>query len=604
MEVADFKLQRFLNLGWNYEPDGENHMGYYSVSKKLEEYSTQKTQSGDEDQALMLGLLARATSMRMEPSSKNDPFKPYMITAKGRSTSTDDFTEQELNFFEQIVGSIKEPWVTARIADVLWLRRRNKDHALLAIDSYIARPISSVTWNRNEKDCWERAGRLCLMFRDQARLDCITEKLYEAFQLDYPECIFMHLWLARLMDALGLDVNYLSEIAKKLLREGKNNKGDREFEAARSYLSFAAKKFGHMNDAEEKTKCFLLVAEVFKDQGDFRLAGSAMVANSFYNDAIHSYRQLPKAFREANGIDAIIHSLRQKLEETGIASLGEMTQVRSPGMDITKQQAQAKVHVSGKASVEEAILFFTGLIQSFKVLECEEVAKTNLQNAPIMAMVSSVHMALDGRVVAKVPGLNMLTDVGHHENKQTLEHQTLKVFSAQIHIAVQATVLPALNTLIVEHRLSRGLIQSLCEQSPIVPEGRERLFANALWMGFEFDFASAVHLLCPQVEHMVRVQLKANGAITTKLENGIETENGLSTLLKLEEAKEVFGEDLVFELEAIFSKVLGFNLRNEVSHGLLDDNVAAGFASVYAWWLVLKLVSRSFCGLTPKQAAQ
>lgn len=603
MDITNIELQRFLVLEWDYVLT-EGHMGYYSVSKKLEENSTQKTQSGDEDHALMLGLLARATSMRMEPSSKNDPFKPYMITAKGRSTSTDDFTEHELNFFEQIVGSIKEPWVTARIADVLWLRRRNKDHALLAIESYIARPISSDTWNRDEKDCWERAGRLCLMFRDQARLDHITENLYEAFLLDYPECLFMHLWLARLMEALGVDVNYLSEIANKLLREGKNNKGDQEFEAARSYLSFAAKKFGHMNDAEEKTKCLLLVAEVFKDQGDFRLAGSAMVANSFYNDAIHSYRQLPKAFREANGIDEIIRSLRKKLEATGIATLGEMATVRSPGMDITKQQAQAKAHVSGKTSVEEAILFFTGLVQPHSILGYEAAARKNLQNPPIMAMSPSVHMALDGRVVAKIPGLNMGVGEDDPKNKQTLEHQTLKVFSTQIHIAVQAIVLPALNTLIVEHRLSRDLIQSLCEQSPIVPEGRERLLANALWMGFEFDFASAIHLLCPQVEHMVRVQLKTHGAITSKLEHGIETENGLSTLLKLEEAKEVFGEDLVFELEAIFSKVLGFNLRNEVSHGLLDDDTSASSASVYAWWLVLKLVSRSFCGLTPKQAAQ
>jgi hypothetical protein len=596
MEVVDFELKRFLDLEWDYEPDGKNHMGYYTVSKKLQESATQKTQSGDEDQAAMLDLLARATSMRMVPDSINAPFSP--------SKGTDGFTDDELNFFEQIVKSIKEPWVTARIADILWLMRKNKANALLAIDSYITRPISSDTWNRDEKHCWERAGRLCLMFKDQARLDFITEKLYKAFQLDYPECMFMHLWLARLMEALKVDVNYISEIANKLLQEGVNNKVGQEFEAATSYLTFAAKKFGHLGDAEEKTKCLLLVAETHKEKGDFRLAGSAMVANSFYNDAIHSYRQLPKAFREANGVDDIILSLRKKLEETGIATLGEMAQLRSPGMDITKQQAQAKGHVSGKASVEEAILYFTGLVQPISVLECEAAARKNLQNAPIMAMAPSVHMALDGRVVAKVPGLNLVAGEDDHENKQTLEHQTLKVFSTHINIVVQTSVLPALNTLIHEHRLTRALIQSLCEQSPIVPDNRERLLANALWLGFEFDFASAIHLLCPQVEHMVRVQLKAYGAITSKLEHGIETENGLSTLLKLEEAKEVFGEDLVFELEAIFAKVLGFNLRNEVSHGLLDDDVAAGSASVYAWWLVLKLVSRSFCGQTPKQAAQ
>ena len=163
MDVTDFELQRFISIEWDYEPDGQEHMGYYSVTNNIQECATKKTESGDVDQASMLDLLARATSMMMVPDSINDPFAPFMQGQARRSTYTDDFTDDELNFFEVIVGSIKEPWVTARIADVLWLRRRNKDCALLAIDAYIARPICPDTWNRDEKDCWERAGRLCLL---------------------------------------------------------------------------------------------------------------------------------------------------------------------------------------------------------------------------------------------------------------------------------------------------------------------------------------------------------------------------------------------------------------------------------------------------------
>ncbi len=596
MDVTDFELQRFISIEWDYEPDGQEHMGYYSVTNNIQECATKKTESGDVDQASMLDLLARATSMMMVPDSINDPFAPFMQGQARRSTYTDDFTDDELNFFEVIVGSIKEPWVTARIADVLWLRRRNKDCALLAIDAYIARPICPDTWNRDEKDCWERAGRLCLLLRDQQRLAGITKALHRAFQLEYPECLYMHIWLAKLMDALAIDKEHLNEIANKLLQEGEKNKEGQEFEAARSYLVLAEKKFQQLNDQAQKMKCQMLFAEAFKEQGDFRLAGSAMVANSFYNDAIHAYQRLPKKFKKANNIDSCIKGLRKKLEETGIALLGQMVQVTSPGMDITEQQKQAKDHVSGKKTFNEAIQYFTGLIQTVSISEYEAAAKENFQKTPIMAMMPSTHYALDGRVVAQVPGLSLSASDGSNENKLTIEYQKLKIFSHHVSLVVQARVIPALHIILLEHRLSRRLIQSLCEQSPIVPEGRERLIANALWMGFEFDFASAIHLLCPQIEHLVRVHLKTNGVITAKLENGIETENSLSSILKLEEATAVFGEDLVFELQALFSKVLGFNLRNEVSHGLLSDDAASGHASVYAWWLVLKLVIRSFHG--------
>lgn len=596
MDVTDFELQRFLSIEWDYEPDGQEHMGYYSVTNNIQECATKKTESGDVDQVSMLDLLARATSMMMVPDSINDPFAPFMQGQTRRSTYTDDFTDDELNFFEVIVGSIKEPWVTARIADVLWLRRRNKDCALLAIDAYIARPICPDTWNRDEKDCWERAGRLCLLLRDQQRLAGINKALHRAFQLEYPECLYMHLWLAKLMDALAIDKEHLNEIANKLLLEGERNKAEQEFEAARSYIVLAEKKFQQLNDQAQKMKCQMLFAEAFKEQGDFRLAGSAMVANSFYNDAIHAYQRLPKKFKKANNIDSCIKELRKKLEETGIALLGQMVQVTSPGVDITEQQKQAKDHVSGKKTFNEAIQYFTGLIQVLPIKEYEDAARKSLQNAPIMAMMPSGHYALDGRLVAQVSGLNLNADDDSSENKLTMEYQKLKIFHHCVGNVVQSRVLPALHTILLEHRVNRGLIQSLCEQAPIVPEGRERLIASALWMGFEFDFSSAIHLLCPQVEHLVRTQLKAYGAITAKLENGIETENSLSSILKLEEATAVFGEDLVFELQALFSKVLGFNLRNEVSHGLLSDDAASSPASVYAWWLVLKLVIRSFHG--------
>jgi len=54
--------------------------------------------------------------------------------------------------------------------------------------------------------------------------------------------------------------------------------------------------------------------------------------------------------------------------------------------------------------------------------------------------------------------------------------------------------------------------------------------------------------------------------------DGIENENGMSTLIGLPEAEQVFGKDLVFEFESLFCNAFGPNLRNELAHGLLHEN--------------------------------
>ena len=131
----------------------------------------------------------------------------------------------------------------------------------------------------------------------------------------------------------------------------------------------------------------------------------------------------------------------------------------------------------------------------------------------------------------------------------------------------------------------------LARQSPIVPIGRETLFGKALSLGFNQDFAASIHILAPQIEHMVRFRLQYAGVTTTHLDQeGIETEVGLSILIDIPETKVIFGENLAYELKALFCDPLGPNLRNYVAHGLLDDQHSNSVDAVYAWWLALKLV--------------
>jgi hypothetical protein len=410
----------------------------------------------------------------------------------------------------------------------------------------------------------------------------------------------MPLWVSQLLDRLNLSSENHVVIARRLyliaqeLQEGSN------FIGARSYLELAAKKFQQGKDEKAWLDSLVLIAESFEleaDQKNVSSSPSQMVSNSFYENAIQSYRRIPVKHRASYDVESKLRLLREKLSKSGEASLGEMGLIQTPSIDIKEMVEASQAHVSGKQKVEEALMYFTGFDSASNYESLKKSAEESIAQHPLSTLFGSIHMSADGRVVAKTPSLD-ISGKDEQSNQKALMRQIIQHFSIDMQLAVEGEILPALRQILMEHRVTRELLEALCYHSPIVPTKREKLTATALWFGFEYDFSNAIHLLCPQLEHMVRVKLKDNGAHTSNVDqDGVENENGLSTLLDLPVAENVFGKDLIFEMRAVFADALGPNLRNEVAHGLLDDNSASSIGSIYGWWMVLRLIVRSLIGV-------
>jgi hypothetical protein len=563
-------------------------------------------EQGKTEHSKTLDLLARAASMMLAASSINEPFKAYFqdFQAGRRSALPDDFTEEELIFFEEILYDVNEPWLKARLADLLWLLRKpkNPEHARVAIDSYVSQPIDDETWHRDVNDCWERAARLCMQIRDFDRLSAIKGSLFSAFCSEYPRSKFMTFWIADLLDNLKIDNDFKEDIVSSLHRKANDLQGDGDFHSARSYFELASKKYQQCSDENGWLKSLIAIAECFELEADSRSSGSNMVANSFYENAIQAYRRIPTKHRDAYDVEEKIRVIRDKIVTSGKASLDEMGMVSTPGIDISDMAKQSIDHVSGKRSSEEALMYFTGLFGGPKYKELSESAKEIMQKSLLGSLCGSSHMSSDGRVIAKTPAMNLSAGEDDPDNQAALHRQIQQQFSIEVQLVVEGQILPALRQLLLEHRFTKGLMVAACHHSPIVPQSREKLLGYALWLGFEYEFGAAIHLLCPQFEHIVRLQLKDAGAHTSNIDKeGIENENGLSTLMELPEALKLFGEDLTFEIKSVFTDALGFNLRNEVAHGLLDDNTSSSIHTIYAWWTVLRLVIRSIVNGNSKE---
>ncbi|MGS3377060.1 DUF7380 domain-containing protein, partial [Klebsiella pneumoniae] len=249
----------------------------------LQKSSKEMLDRGKTEHSKTLELLARAASMMLTPSSVNEPFKAYFhdFQTGRRSTLPEDFTEDELTFFDEIISDLNEPWLKSRLADILWLlkRPRNIEYAKLAITSYISLPIDGATWVCDVNKCWERAARLCIQIKWLEKLKEIKESLFLAFCLEYPTEKFMALWIAELLDNLGIDSDFIADIALSLQKNAVYLKKQGDFYSARQYLELLSKKYQQCSNEEGYLNSLIEMAECFELEADSRSSGSNMVTN-------------------------------------------------------------------------------------------------------------------------------------------------------------------------------------------------------------------------------------------------------------------------------------------------------------------------------------
>ncbi len=588
----------FDNCGWESIVTDCNEKDIYQLSADFADAARNEkldlTQAGRK----ILYLFGDACSMKLNPSSRNEPFTACIQISNGsRSALPCDFSTSDIDFFSAIVNGISCNSLKARIADLLWVcnKPKNPDHARIAIDCYIGVDIVEEQWHHEIRNFIERGYRLSMLLNDTDGSNRIEKLLFTAFNSDNADLKKITLSVAELIDELGMLEGKSIDIGSRLKEIGNTLVSIKKFGNARPFFKLAAKKYAQSSDELENVSLLVKVAECWEseasenfDSGEYR----KLISSSDFEMAIQEYRRIPAKFREEYSIDQRISALRHKLNEVGKHTLSKIGTVSMPIDDTDEIIALSKKHVSGKSSVFEAIICLSGIFPIPNYSHLEQQAKESNKKFVLSALFDSKQLSSDGRLIAKTPAAGLGDD--KKTSQSALEDKIVRAFANTLDMTVKHTIWPALNQVLLEHTISRRFVFELCYYSPLVPKDNINLISQAIWLGFELDFSNAIHLIAPQIEKIVRMQLKEVGKHTTHLDkDSIEHENGLSALLNMPEAEKIFGVDLLFELKAVFTNSIGPNLRNEVAHGLLTDNAALGAAPVYAWWILLRWVVHS-----------
>lgn len=542
--------------------------------------------------ARTLTAMARATSAMLNPDSWDEPFSPARESGGSRTVVPSDLDAAELTLLAQALPLIEPVVLRARIADVVWTYRFPRDPAvaLIATDAYLAVPLTWDTWVRSGRDSYRRVVELA---RRQGKpgaavLEKLTSTL-EAFLAGGGGTGYLQAQVSEVLRGASKTTPERARALGERLEELATH-ATRGSRAERALLREASAWWNRGQRDEGACRCLALVADSYATEAEMRMASErpALGASGPLEKSLEALRLLPRKYRIAHGLEEVINQRQQRLRELRELSLEEMTPVEQEPIEIYEFVKKAQDRVSG-LDRPAALLAFSRIAPLFDLDEQTESVREHLADS-ILRLLTRSTMSGDGRKVSVGVG-----DAASEPSDQEIIDELVSRNHHRIGLVVQALIAPALEVISAEHRFDLAFVESVCRESPTVPIRHAGLWARGIWHGLNGDMPSALSLLVPQIEQMVRLRLKAQGLHTLYIgDNGVETEKALGSLLDMPESKVFLGEDLAFELQSVLLEQVGPNLRNEIAHGLVTDAVLWGAASVYIWWLCLHMVLAPF----------
>lgn len=525
-------------------------------------------------------LLTQVASLMLRESSAAEPFGPMAVFEGSRSAILDDLSDEQLKALEDVLFEVRDPEFRARIADVLWLTRRNYKAALLAVESY----LQSATYLEDPDHWTQSAKRIERALRLATTLGQGGKEVFEKVVAHIADILDRYkgedpLFLShKLMELLiefdqGDPVRYaaLSEKAARLA-EGKS-----EWHRARSYWETKAKWCAKSDCNEENRNALIKAAETYVSEANS--ASSALAA------ATHMQRGI-EAFRRIGESQERVAELYQELLEYQRRIPEEMTPV-STQFDASEAIKQARNAVSGK-SLAEAIKTLCLIAHPARVDQLRKQVEEDVKNHPLQYLVAAAIVDSDGRVIARMPDL---LSGNPEEREEAMRAHMIRHADFHYTVEVQAAIEPARRQIVLEHPIAPSDLMPFLANNPLVRPGREYLYAEALWAGFLGDWVRAAHLMIPQFEDSMRFFLQKMEVATSGMDQkGVQDERSLNKTLLSPELQQAFGPDISFDLRSLLIERFGNNLRNNLAHGLMSHGAFYSYPVIYLWWLILRLI--------------
>lgn len=499
-------------------------------------------------------------------------------------------TDDEWEILNQITPTVQVAEMRARLADYLWVEQRSFPMAQLAVSAYLesANKLKNADWwtkpfarIERAKDIWLSVGGV-----QNSSVENVAQFIEDL--LDELDAEDEGIFSAKLMQSLleteqGDPAKYIT-LAEK---GATNNPGDKcpcqRPIRARMYWRVKAGWHNIAGQVEEAKKALINAAETHVEEAQ----GHLLCRPNSYSQAVWHLNFAIKAFRRIGEMqDRTDEVIKLYREYQRLSWEHEDRTTHTQTVDLSQLVQIAQQAVGGK-SQREAIISLALHAQPQSIETFRTMINEMAEHSPFHFHIPIFMVGQDARVT----GVQDSLIIGTNEEKQeALDAQIFRRATYFQDAVAKGFIRPALQQILIEHRLHVRTISELMLDNPFVPPNREYIFTRGIYAGFMGDFLIAISLLIPQIEHSLRYILDANGVRVIGLDDdGVQNFHTLETLLKHPKLVEILGEDTVYDLRGLLVERFGSNLRNELAHGLLDPSAFFTNRCIYLWWLTLRL---------------
>ena len=499
---------------------------------------------------LLIGILRRK-------ERSEGRFAPMMVYSNGAtSPSPKSISEEAMDYYEKRAETTENPIHCSRYSDLIWEKRRKHEFARKAISSYLeCAPIFVQNgWDMEMADCLQRSTELAMMLNDEAEINKVKTNILEILDQLSEEKQFR--WCSELIDCLLEMGDKVSEeefriainVAIKAEEYFKTGVDDL-FNFQRVFLEKLIQLNKIIKEDEIAGHYRKKIPESYVLEAEFK-SSSKLVAAHFYQEALEGYIN-----REDS---AKADEMKLKIKECYEEGQKEFKTIEIP-FKLPKDELDSYVGTFLQFPVVEAL---KRLAQEKSLLPNIEKIKRDTEKqtrGKVSSIFPRVSIRKDNPVLESRTGEEILED--HLIQNLEINYKMNAIVFGKI-----------IDRLEKEKGLNTEIFSGFLETYEIFDKDNLEIISVGLERYFSRDYVSAIHVLTPQLEDVLRGLLDKKGLPTTSTRNGVIREKPLDVIMATPEIKEVLGGDLWYFLKTVLIDQRGENLRHDVAQGLITKN--------------------------------
>lgn len=503
------------------------------------------------------------------------------------STNDEDFSlncvqSEDYTILNEIAELTKANWICAKIYHTLWYATNDHSSGEKAVASYLRLfeetfdPNYWVECNSAIQNAYMIATKLGRKTETFKRvLHAIDDKLVEMNGND-PLFLSLNLLQLTMQDVSKEFLSRYSEIVKNIANKNisitneKINLADETF-AVQETLFKKLGKNAELDIAKQHYANYYkaLAEQENQRQNYLRAVELLKKACELYSKCDKS-RVLELRIRLANYQEKVSNNMcviPYKIDTTSIHKLSE--------------------RVFKGRTIQEGIVQLGRMAKIYHVEDVREALRKSQINAPLSTLFRSVILNDKGQVIEQLPPLGQIENA---DSDLLYKHMVRYVSESRkngegIALRIAFTYFKKLGN------VTENDLNFLVDNNVIVPEGRGQIIKEGLAIGLTGNFFTSLHILLPQMEHIIRQLVEVCGDTVTYLkEDGTEEYKSLSQLFKSQKLLECYDGDILFTLYSIMDDPCGENLRNLNAHGLLEPRNGNGVGGIYFICLFIRLL--------------